>query len=82
MLFQNNVKDYAIIGEAALRLALVKKEICISSLIAMLEQMAECNESDLMLNELSEARNWLKTFLTQDLNSVDEPYLLALIDCN
>ncbi|WP_336185808.1 hypothetical protein [Klebsiella grimontii] len=82
MLFQNNVKDYAIIGEAALRLALVKKEISISSLIAMLEQMAECNESDLMLNELSEARNWLKTFLTQDLNSVDEPYLLALIDCN
>lgn len=82
MLFQNNVKDYAIIGEAALRLALVKKEISISSLIAMLEQMAECNEGDLMLNELSEARNWLKTFLTQDLNSVDEPYLLALIDCN
>lgn len=82
MLFQNNVKDYAIIGEAALRLALVKKEISISSLIAMLEQMAECNESDLMLNELSEARNWLNTFLTQDLNSVDEPYLLALIDCN
>lgn len=82
MLFQNNVKDYAIIGEAALRLALVKKEISISSLIAMLEQMAECNESDLMLNELSEARNWLKTFLTQDLNSLDEPYLLALIDCN
>lgn len=37
MLFQNNVKDYAIIGEAALRLALIKKEISISSLIAMLK---------------------------------------------
>ncbi|QPF30600.1 hypothetical protein IYV58_27705 (plasmid) [Klebsiella sp. BDA134-6] len=82
MLFQNDVKDCAILGESALRLALVKKEISISSLIAMLEQMAECNENELMLNELSEARNWLKTFLTQDLNSVDEPYLLALIDCN
>ena len=82
MLFQTDVKDYAIIGEAALRLALVKKEISISSLIAMLEPMAECSENELMLNEISEARNWLKTFLTQDLNSVDEPYLLALIDCN
>jgi hypothetical protein len=83
VLFQDDVKGYAIIGEAALRLALVKKEINVTSLISMLEQMTHEVDDGRRLNQLSEASMWLMRFKT--LNRDDEsrvPYLKTLVGLN
>lgn len=65
MLLQNDEKGHVIIGEAALHLALAKMEISVSSLLAELNRMAAAQNSDALLSEISEARNWLKGFITQ-----------------
>lgn len=83
VLFQDDEKGYAIIGEAALRLALVRKEINVASLISMLNQMTQDVDDEGRLKELSEANTWLMRFKT--LNRDDElrmPYLQTLVGLN
>ena len=82
MLIQNDGKSNAIIGEAALRLVLVRKDINIFSLIAMLEHMATSVDSDTRLRELTEARIWLKQLSKRENVNVNEPYIQALMDFN
>ena len=53
MLFQDDSKGHVIIGEAALHLALAKKEISVISLIAELGHMAADKCSDERLYEIS-----------------------------
>lgn len=65
VLLQNDEKGHVIIGEAALHLALTNMEINVSSLLAELKRMAAAQNSDARLSEISEARNWLKGFITQ-----------------
>jgi hypothetical protein len=63
VLLHNDDKGYDIIGEAALRLALVRKEITVISLYSMLEHMAKEFDKERRLSELREARRWLSEFL-------------------
>lgn len=83
VIFQDDEKGYAIIGEAALRLALVRKEINVASLISMLNRMTQDVDDEGRLKELSEANTWLMRFKT--LNRDDElrmPYLQTLVGLN
>ncbi|WP_380177856.1 hypothetical protein [Kalamiella sp. sgz302252] len=66
MLFQDEEQGHVIIGEAALHLALAKREITALSLIAELGRMRASVKSNRRLHELSEARNWLRTFITPE----------------
>lgn len=63
MLLHDDDKGCNIIGEAALRLALVRKEITVFSLYTMLDHMVEEDNSIRRLSELQKARRWLHTFL-------------------
>lgn len=82
MLFQGDSKGHVIIGEAALHLALAKKEISVISMIAELGHMAAGKCSDERLYEISQARSWLKRSATAGRAQQAEPYLRALTGLN
>lgn len=63
MLFHDDEKGHVIIGEAAVNLALGKKEISVSSLIAELSQMAESKAGEDRLAQIADARRWLREFM-------------------
>lgn len=69
MLLHDDDKGYEIVGEAALRLALVRKEITVISLCTMLDHMADDVDSEIRLSELHEARRWLSGFMTSEQQS-------------
>jgi len=80
--FQDDEKGHVIIGEAALHLALAQKEITVMSLIAELGRMAVDHSGDARLLELSEARNWLRTFITPGITRQPVPYLQNFVSLN
>ena len=69
MLLHDDDRRYDIIGEAALRLALARKEITVISLQTMLDHMAKEIESERRLLELYEARRWLSEFMEEEHQS-------------
>lgn len=82
MLLQDDGNGHVIIGEAALHLALVKKEISVISLTAELGYIAADKCSDERLAEISEARSWMKRSVTPDRTEQSEPYLRTLAGLN
>lgn len=64
MLFHDDEKGYAVIGEAVVNLALGEKDITIDSLIAELRLMQQAESHKKRSQEITEAINWLKSFRT------------------
>ncbi|KGT95133.1 hypothetical protein NG99_05775 [Erwinia typographi] len=62
MLFHDDELGHTIIGEAALSLALGDKDISVETLIEQLSLIAENETSDARLVQITDARNWLKSF--------------------
>lgn len=77
MSFQRDEQGYVIIGEAALSLALGKKEVSVSSLISVLKDMATVEKDDDRLLEIFEACRWLGGFLGNEQAANSVPYLQA-----
>ncbi|RPD99738.1 hypothetical protein BBB56_12885 [Candidatus Pantoea deserta] len=73
MLFHNDEKGHAVIGEAVVSLALGEKEISVDTLIAELGLMAETETCAERLSEISEARRWLQGY--QHYDTRDQPGL-------
>ncbi|NIF23990.1 hypothetical protein [Candidatus Pantoea multigeneris] len=82
MSIHNDGKGHVIIGEAALSLALSEKEISVRSLISELKHMAEAGGNDNRLTEISEARDWLKSFHEPEQAVRHVPYLQTLAGLN
>jgi len=82
VLFQNHEKGHAIIGEAALSLALCEKEISIASLFAQLGRMAKSENSTLRLQQIYKARDWLMSFDSPEVAEKQVPYLQTLAGLN
>ncbi len=59
MYFHDDEKGYAVIGEAALSLALSEEEIGADALVRQLDAMAEKEPPGPRLREIGEARQWL-----------------------
>ncbi len=78
MILQEDGQGHVIIGEAALQLALADREINIASLMNELRHMATDDCSDDRLSQISEARAWLRTFITPDNVMPSVPYLQIL----
>ncbi|MGK3141668.1 hypothetical protein [Pantoea sp. C2G6] len=82
MLFQNDEKGHVIIGEAALSLALGEKEISVATLFTELGHMAKSeNNTDRMI-QITQARNWLRSFESPAIALQRVPYLQTLAGLN
>lgn len=82
MSIQHDEQGYVIIGEAALSLALGRKEVSVSSLISVLKDMAAVEKNDDRVLEIFEACRWLGGFLDTE-GAIDKvPYLQAFADLN
>lgn len=82
MLLQDDEKGHVIIGEAALHLALADREINVASLLNELRRMAADHCSDDRLSQISEARSWLRAFITSGATVQTVPYLQTLAGLN
>ncbi|WP_313654130.1 hypothetical protein [Pantoea sp.] len=82
MLIQNDEKGHVIIGEAALSLALGKKEISIATLFTQLGYMAKSESNADRLAQISEARKWLSSFKSPTIAQQQVPYLQTLAGLN
>ena len=82
VLLHDDDKSYDIIGEAALRLALVRKEITVFSLRTMLDHMAEDSSSESRLSELHEARHLLDVIVYDEQSDTGRIYLQTLNSLN
>ncbi|MGP2445860.1 hypothetical protein [Pantoea ananatis] len=82
VILQDDEQAHLIIGEAALQLALADREINIASLMNELRHMATDDCSDDRLSQISEARAWLRTFITPDNVMPSVPYLQTLAGLN
>jgi len=82
VLFQNDEKGHAIIGEAAFSLALGEKEISIGSLFTQLGYMAKSDTDSVRLKHIFNAREWLKSFQSDEVTEKQVPYLQTLIGLN
>ena len=82
MLFHNDEKGHAIIGEAVISLALGEKEISLDTLIAELGLMAETETRARRLTEISEARRWLQGYQHHDTRHQSEPHWQIRADRN
>jgi hypothetical protein len=82
VLLQDDEKGHVIIGEAALHLALAKKEISVLTLIAELRRMAVDVKSDGRRVQLTEARKWLQGFIVPGRAKQPMPYLQVLAGLN
>ncbi|MEB6537105.1 hypothetical protein MXM51_21595 [Pantoea stewartii] len=82
MLLQNDEKGHVIIGEAALHLALADREINVSSLLNELRLMTTDHCSDDRRSRISEARSWLRAFITPGATMQTVHYLQTLAGLN
>ncbi|WP_376748126.1 hypothetical protein [Pantoea septica] len=78
VLFHNDEKGHAIIGEAVISLALGEKEISVETLIAELSRMAENETHAARLTAISEARRWLKSHQHHDIRDRSELHWLTV----
>jgi len=74
MLIHNQENEHAIIGEAAMSLALAEREISVASLFAELSYMAECGTTPGRLEEISAAIVWLMCYGTSGISVTRIPY--------
>ncbi|WP_313699055.1 hypothetical protein [Pantoea sp.] len=63
MVYHDKTTGHMILGEAAINLAFEEQEITLISLIRQLGEMAENERSDDRVEQISDARNWLKGFI-------------------
>ena len=63
MVYYDKTTGHMILGEAAINLAFEEQEITLISLIRQLGEMAENERSDDRVEQISDARNWLKGFI-------------------
>jgi len=63
MVYHDKTTGHMILGEAAINLAFEEQEITLVSLIRQLGEMAENERSDDRVEQISDARNWLKGFI-------------------
>lgn len=82
MLCRNEEKGFAIIGEAALHLALAMKKIDVIPLIVELESMIEAESSDERVTKIVWARNWLLQFTVSHRKDFHITYLEILKGLN
>ncbi|THB82571.1 hypothetical protein E1N66_20290 [Pantoea allii] len=63
MVYHDKTIGHMILGEAAINLAFEEQEITLISLIRQLGEMAENERSDDRIEQIADARNWLKSFI-------------------
>ncbi|WHQ73940.1 hypothetical protein [Pantoea sp. Lij88] len=63
MVYHDKTTGHMILGEAAINLAFEEQEITLVSLIRQLGEMAENEHSDERVEQIADARNWLKGFI-------------------
>lgn len=63
MVYHDKKTGHIILGEAAINLAFEEQEITLVSLIRQLSVMAENERSDERVEQIADARNWLKGFI-------------------
>ncbi|NYS29266.1 hypothetical protein [Pantoea sp. WMus005] len=63
MVYHDKTTGHMILGEAAINLAFEEQEITLISLIRQLGEMAENERSDDRVEQIADARNWLKGFI-------------------
>lgn len=63
MVYHDKTTGHMILGEAAINLAFEEQEITLVSLIRQLGEMAENERSDERVEQIADARNWLKGFI-------------------
>jgi hypothetical protein len=63
LLFYDEQKGHAVIGEAAVSLAVNDQQISVDALMNKLTLMAEVESSDARLQLIYDARKWLSSFL-------------------
>ena len=63
MVYHDKTTGHMILGEAAINLAFEEQEITLISLIRQLGEMAENERSDDRVEQIADARNWLKSFI-------------------
>ncbi len=63
MVYYDKTTGHMILGEAAINLAFEEQEITLVSLIRQLGEMAENERSDDRVEQIADARNWLKGFI-------------------
>ncbi|WP_292992702.1 hypothetical protein [Pantoea sp.] len=63
MVYYDKTTGHMILGEAAINLAFEEQEITLISLIRQLGEMAENERSDDRVEQIADARNWLKGFI-------------------
>lgn len=80
MLFHDDEKGYAVIGEAVISLALGEKEISVDTLIAELGLMAETETRAARLSDITEARRWLQGYRHQAIRHQSGPHWLTVAD--
>jgi len=78
VLFRNDEKGHAVIGEAVISLALGEKEVSVETLIAELGLMAETETRAAKLAEISEARRWLQGYQHYDTRNQSELHWLTV----
>lgn len=81
-LLDDSRKDHVVIGEAALILVIIEREISVLSLIDALAGMARLGGSDIRQAEINKAINWLKSFDEPEKALLQEPYLKTLAGLN
>lgn len=82
MLIQDDEKGHVIIGEAALHLALAKKEINVISLIAELGHMAANETCEKRSEDIFKARSWLNQYANPGTAGQPVPFLQTLAGLN
>ena len=82
MLFQDDEKGHIIIGEAALSLALCRKEISVANLFSQLGLMSKSENNIDRLTQIAKARNWLMSFESPSVAEEQIPYLQTLVGLN
>ena len=82
MLFHNDDKGHIIIGEAALSLALSKKEISIATLLTELGYMERSTGNTGRLTQITAATSWLRSFDSPQSAEKHVPYLQTLAGLN
>lgn len=63
MVYHDKKTGHMILGEAAINLAFEEQDITLISLIRQLGEMAENERSDERVEQIADARNWLKGFI-------------------
>jgi len=82
VLFQDDEKGHIIIGEAALSLALCRKEISVANLFSQLGLMSKSESNIDRLTQIAKARNWLMSFESPSVAEAQIPYLQTLVGLN